>query len=145
MQTAKQQNKWLQRFHIDGPLFMGLLILAVLSAVTVYSASGEEWSMTQRQIIRIGIAFVGMLVIAQIPLGVVERFSLPLFAIGIVLLLGVLLFGESSKGAQRWLNLGIVTIQPSEIMKLAVPMAIAWFIAEHGIPPSKRRLAAAFI
>ncbi|RWU12744.1 rod shape-determining protein RodA [Pseudidiomarina gelatinasegens] len=145
MQSADQKSKWFTRFHIDGPLFVGLLLLAVISAATVYSASGQEWAMTQRQIVRIGIAFIGMLVIAQIPLGAIERFSLPLFAIGVVLLLGVLLFGESSKGAQRWLNLGVATIQPSEIMKLAVPMAIAWFIAEHGIPPTKRRMAAAFI
>jgi cell elongation-specific peptidoglycan biosynthesis regulator RodA len=145
MRSNQQKNKWLQRFHIDGPLFLGLLALAVLSLITVYSASGQDLAMTERQLIRIGLAFTAMLVIAQIPLGAIERFSLPLFAIGVVLLLGVLLFGESSKGAQRWLNLGVVTIQPSEIMKLAVPMTIAWFLAEHGIPPTKRRLAAAFI
>lgn len=145
MHSAEHNNKWLQRFHIDGPLVLALLALAVISAFTVYSASGQEWDMTQRQVIRIGLAFGVMLVIAQVPLATVERFSLPLFAVGVVLLLGVLLFGESSKGAQRWLNLGIATIQPSEIMKLAVPMTLAWFIAEQGIPPSKRRMAAAFI
>lgn len=141
----RQRNPWLQRLHIDGPLFIALLALAVVSLVTVYSAAGENMAMLERQVVRIGIAFVAMLVIAQIPLQTIHRWSLPLFALGIVLLLGVLLFGESSKGAQRWLNLGVVTIQPSELMKLAVPMAIAWFISEHGLPPSKRRLAAAFV
>ena len=145
MQSAEQKNRWLQRLHIDGPLFVALIVLGVISAFTVYSASGQDLAMTERQLVRIGIAFIGMLVIAQIPLSTVERFSLPLFAMGVVLLLGVLLFGESSKGAQRWLNIGVATIQPSEIMKLAVPMTVAWFIAEQGLPPSKRRLAAAFV
>lgn len=138
-------HSWWQRFHIDGPLLFGLVLLALVSIATVYSASGQDLAMTERQAFRIGLAFVGMLVIAQIPLKAVERFSLPLFSIGVVLLLGVLLFGETNKGAQRWLNLGVITIQPSELMKLAVPMTIAWFIAEHGIPPSKRRMGMAFL
>ncbi|RUO79646.1 rod shape-determining protein RodA [Pseudidiomarina taiwanensis] len=141
----RQRNPWLQRFHIDGPLFVALLIMAGISMVTVYSAAGENMAMLERQAVRIGLAFVAMLVVAQVPLAVIHRWSLPLFAVGIVLLLGVLLFGESSKGAQRWLDLGPVTIQPSELMKLAVPMAIAWFIAEHGLPPRLTRLAAAFL
>lgn len=147
MQTSqeRQRHRWLSRFHIDGPLFLALLVLALLSLVTVYSASGQDLAMTERQVVRIGLAFVAMLVVAQVPLSLVERWSLPIFAVGIVLLLGVLLFGESSKGAQRWLNLGVATIQPSEIMKLAVPMAVAWFIAQQGLPPTKTRLAGAFL
>lgn len=145
MLSSNTNNSWWQRFHIDGPLLLGLVVLALISLATVYSASGQDLAMTERQAFRIGLAFVVMLVIAQVPMSAVERYSLPLFALGVVLLLGVLLFGETNKGAQRWLNLGVVTIQPSELMKLAVPMTIAWFISEHGIPPTKRRLAMAFI
>jgi rod shape determining protein RodA len=147
MQTSeeRQRHPWLQRLRLDGPLLCGLLALAVISAVTVYSASGQDWAMTERQLVRIAIAFAVMLGVAHIPLNTVQRFSLPIFTAGIVLLLGVLLFGESSKGAQRWLNLGLVTIQPSELMKLAVPMAIAWFISQQPLPARKRRLAAAFV
>ncbi|RUO41394.1 rod shape-determining protein RodA [Pseudidiomarina aestuarii] len=147
MQTTaeRERNPWLQRFHIDGPLFVALLVLAAVSLVTVYSASGQNVAMLERQVMRIGVAFVAMLFIAQIPLSAIQRWSLPLFAAGLVLLLAVLLFGESSKGAQRWLNIGVATIQPSELMKLAVPMTIAWFIAEQGIPPRKRRLLAAMV
>lgn len=145
MLSSNTNNSWWQRFHIDGPLLLGLVVLALISLATVYSASGQDLAMTERQAFRIGLAFVVMLVIAQVPMSAVERYSLPLFALGVVLLLGVLLFGETNKGAQRWLNLGVVTIQPSELMKLAVPMTIAWFISEHGIPPTKRRLAMASI
>lgn len=145
MLSSNTNNSWWQRFHIDGPLLLGLVVLALISLATVYSASGQDLAMTERQAFRIGLAFVVMLAIAQVPMSAVERYSLPLFALGVVLLLGVLLFGETNKGAQRWLNLGVVTIQPSELMKLAVPMTIAWFISEHGIPPTKRRLAMAFI
>ncbi|RUO59448.1 rod shape-determining protein RodA [Pseudidiomarina insulisalsae] len=140
-----QRSSWLQRLHMDVPLLIALLITAAVSLITVYSASGESLAMTERQAVRVGAAFFAMFIIAQIPLDTVQRWSLPLFACGIVLLLAVLLVGESSKGAQRWLNIGVATIQPSELMKLAVPMTIAWFIAEQGIPPTLRRLAAAFI
>ncbi|MDN7123338.1 rod shape-determining protein RodA [Pseudidiomarina terrestris] len=145
MHPDQQRTSILQRLHMDAPLLIALLITAVVSIVTVYSASGEDLGMTQRQAIRVGAAFFAMFVIAQIPLDSVQRWSLPLFSVGIVLLLAVLLVGESSKGAQRWLDLGVITIQPSELMKLAVPMAVAWFISEQGLPPTLRRLAAAFI
>lgn len=145
MLADQQRTSWLQRLHIDPPLFLALVIISVVSLITVYSASGESMAMTERQVIRIGAAFFAMFVIAQVPLDSVQRWSLPIFTVGLVLLVAVLLVGESSKGAQRWLNLGIATIQPSELMKLAVPMAIAWFIAEQGMPPTKRRLAAAFV
>ncbi|WP_411358766.1 rod shape-determining protein RodA [Pseudidiomarina salilacus] len=145
MHHDHQRPSLLQRLHIDAPLFIALLITGLVSIVTVYSASGQDLGMTERQAIRIGAAFFAMFVIAQIPLDTIQRWSLPLFALGIALLLAVLLVGESSKGAQRWLNLGIITIQPSELMKLAVPMMIAWFISEQGMPPTLGRLAMAFI
>ncbi|WP_258807141.1 rod shape-determining protein RodA [Pseudidiomarina sp. CB1] len=145
MLPEQQQTSWLQRLHIDPPLFLALLAISVVSLFTVYSASGESIAMTERQVIRVGAAFVAMFVIAQIPLDSVQRWSLPIFSVGLVLLVAVLLVGESSKGAQRWLNLGVATIQPSELMKLAVPMAIAWFIAEQGMPPTLTRLAGAFL
>lgn len=145
MLPDQQRTSWLQRLHIDPPLFLALLVISVVSLFTVYSASGESMAMTERQVIRVGAAFFAMFVIAQIPLDSVQRWSLPLFTLGLVLLVAVLLVGESSKGAQRWLNLGVATIQPSELMKLAVPMALAWFISEQGIPPTLTRLASAFV
>lgn len=145
MPADSQPNSWLRRIHLDAPLLLALIAISAVSLVTVYSASGENLAMMERQAIRIGAAFAAMFVIAQIPLETIRRWSLPIFSVGIVLLLAVLLVGESSKGAQRWLNLGVATIQPSEIMKLAVPMTIAWFISEQGLPPSMRRLAGAFI
>jgi len=147
MQTTaeRQRHPLLQKLHIDGPLLLALICLSALSLIVVYSAAGQDAALIQRQAIRIGFAMVVMILVAQIPPPTIQRFALPVFTLGVALLLAVLLVGVSAKGAQRWLDVGITNIQPSELMKLAVPMMLAWFISEHGLPPSLRRLAAAFL
>lgn len=147
MQTTaeRQRHPWLHRLHIDGPLLLALIALSVLSLLVVYSASGQDLAVVERQVLRIGFAFAVLFGMAQIPPPTIQRFSLPLFTVGVVLLVAVLLVGESAKGAQRWLNIGFTTIQPSEIMKIGVPLMLAWFISEHGLPPSLRRMAGTFV
>lgn len=136
----RQRNPLLKKLHIDGPLLLGLLALAVISLFVIYSAGGENEDLVMRQVIRIGAAFVGMFILAQLPPRFFEKFSPILYGIGLLLLVAVLLVGEVGKGAQRWLDIGPVTIQPSELMKLAVPMMLAWFINRRAIPPRLGRL-----
>lgn len=128
---------WLR---IDLPLFLALLALAGLGLVVLYSAGGESLMMAQKQAVRLGLGFFMMLMIAQIPPSVMRRWSPWIYAGGVLMLLAVLFAGEMGKGAQRWLNFGFVRFQPSELVKLAVPMMIAWFISEAPLPPSYKRL-----
>ncbi len=131
--------------HLDLPLLTGLILLCGFGLVVLYSASGQDMGQIQRQAIRLALAFCGMVVLAQIPTSVLRRWSPWLYGIGILMLIAVLSFGEVGKGAQRWLNLGFFRFQPSELLKLAVPMMIAWFLAEKALPPRWKRLAAAGI
>ncbi|MBV1908180.1 MAG: rod shape-determining protein RodA [Kangiellaceae bacterium] len=111
----------------------GLLIL--------YSASGESLPELQRQIVRLGAALLAMIFLAWIPPRVYKKWTPFIYAGGIVLLIAVIFFGEVGKGAQRWLNFGVFRFQPSEVMKLAVPMMVAWYFSERKLPPSLRDLA----
>ena len=130
-------------FHIDLPLLAGLLLLCGFGLVVLYSASGENLDQLQRQALRILLAFAVMLAVAQLNPATLRRWSPWLYLVGLLMLIAVLLFGEVGKGAQRWLDLGIVRFQPSELVKLAVPMMIAWYLAEKRLPPSWQRLLAA--
>ncbi|MFP3427603.1 FtsW/RodA/SpoVE family cell cycle protein, partial [Pseudoalteromonas sp. SIMBA_162] len=84
-------------------------------------------------------------VVAQIPPRALSRFAVPAFIAGVLLLIAVLVFGEMGKGAQRWLDIGPLTIQPSEIMKLAMPLMLAWYMNQRPIPPSIYRLFGALV
>ena len=133
------------RLHIDMPLFTGLAMLAVISLVILYSTSGQDIDTIVRQSMRILMAFGVMLALAQISPQHLQRWSPWLYISGLVLLLLVLGIGEIGKGAQRWLDIGFVRFQPSEIMKLGVPMMLAWYFAEHPLPPRFWRLLLAAI
>ncbi len=141
---ASQQGLFF-RMHIDLTLLMGLIALLVAGQFILYSASGESIATMQRQGIRLGVAFIVMLIIAQISPDSMRRWSPLLFIFGTIMLVAVLLVGTKALGAQRWLDLGLFRFQPSEMMKLTVPMMLAWFLADGVIPPSNKRLAAAFI
>ena len=134
----------MERFHIDTPLLLGLFVLIGFGLCVLYSASGQNIAMMEGQIIRLGLALSVMVAFAQIKPQTLKRWSLPLFLAGLVLLVAVLMVGHVGKGAQRWLNLGFMKFQPSELMKLAVPMAVAWFISSHSLPPKLRHLIAGF-
>lgn len=132
-------------FHLDKPLLVGLLVLVGYGLLVLYSATGQSERMVEAQLIRLGVAFAVMIGVAQIHPQTIKRWSLPLFIVGSLMLVAVLLVGHVGKGAQRWLDLGFMKFQPSEIMKLAVPMAIAWFIANHNLPPKLRHLVVGFL
>ncbi len=126
--------------HLDLPLLVALLILCGCGLLVLFSATDQDLDKLYRQLIRLGIAFAVMVVVAQIPPLKLQRWSLPLFGIGLALLVGVLVMGEMGKGAKRWLDLGAVRFQPSEILKVAVPMMLAWYLAERPLPPSGPRI-----
>jgi len=131
--------------HLDLPLLTGLVLLCGFGLMVLYSAGGQDMGLIQRQVIRLGVAFVVMITLAQVHPQTLRRWAPWLFAIGILMLVAVMTVGETGKGAQRWLNLGFFRFQPSELVKLAVPMMIAWLLAEKALPPRWSRLAAAGI
>ena len=132
------------RFKIDLPLFFGLLLMCSASLLILWSAGGENSRVLISQGVRMGVAVVAMLILAQFRPDTLFRWSPYLYVVGLVMLLLVLLIGDTGKGAQRWLDLGVVRFQPSEAMKLAVPMMVAWVLTRKTLPPSWQNLAFAF-
>lgn len=118
--------------HIDFPLLGSLLVLMGFGLIILYSASNENIAVMNRQIIRLAFALLVMLVFAFIPPHRYKLWSPWLYISGLLLLVAVMVLGKIGKGAQRWLDLGLFRFQPSEIMKLAVPMMAAWYIDHQG-------------
>lgn len=131
--------KW--RFlHIDPLLMTLLLLLSFIGLFILYSASNENNTMLNNQIIRFIIAFILMFLFAQIPPRRYYQWAPWLYASGLFLLILVLIIGKVDLGAKRWLELGWFHLQPSEIMKLAIPMVFAWFFSERPLPPKPKCL-----
>jgi rod shape determining protein RodA len=125
----------LMRFHIDIPLLLLLLVLSVYGLLVLYSASGQSMDAVYRQGRYLVLAFVIMILVAQVSLRQYANWAPWLYMAGVALLVAVLLVGVGAKGAQRWLQIGGIRFQPAEIMKLAVPLVIAWFLAGRVLPP----------
>lgn len=142
--TGKSRSVF-DRMHIDLPLLLGILLLMGLGLVIMYSASGQSYEMMDRQAVRMLLSLAVMIGVAQVKPRTLEALAPALYAIGVILLLGVLFFGETSKGAQRWLDLGIVRFQPSELLKLAVPLMIARYIGKRPLPPTFRTLVVSLV
>lgn len=132
-----------QIIHVDLPLMAGLVVLIGFGLLVLYSASGESSEQLNRQIIRLAIAFTTMIFFAWIPPRVYQKWTPFIFGFGILLLLAVIFFGDKGKGAQRWLDFGFFRFQPSEIMKLAVPMMLAWYFYVRRLPPNFKELIVA--
>ena len=128
-----------QRLNLDGPLLGGLLLICGFGLFVLYSAVSENLDLWLQQVMRLGIALAAMLVIAQFPPDLLRRWTPWGYLLGVGLLALVLILGEVGQGAQRWLDLGI-RFQPSEIMKLAVPMMCAWYLHDRQLPPSASEL-----
>ena len=137
----------LRMLHIDIPLLICLVLTAALSFIILYSAGGQESGLLLRQLVRMGIAFFLMVILAHINPHQFQRYSAVLYSLGVLLLIAVLALGEIGKGAQRWLDLGFFRFQPSEMIKINTQMMIAWYLAEHPLPPkwSQLFIAALFI
>ncbi|WP_217521309.1 rod shape-determining protein RodA [Vibrio metschnikovii] len=146
MDPATGQNRaFFERLHIDLPLLLALLVVMGFGLVVMYSAGGQSLAMMERQAMRMVMALLVMVGLAQLSPRSYERLAPLLFFCGVILLLGVLFFGESSKGAQRWLNLGFIRFQPSELLKLAVPLMVARYIGQRSIPADVMTLTVALM
>ena len=139
------QRGWQFRLHIDAPLLIALIGISTIGLLVLYSAGGSDMDLIRRQLLRLGIAFTAMFAVAQVTPRWLQRMTPWIFATGILLLLAVLIEGEISGGAQRWLDLYIVRFQPSEMMKLAVPMMVAWYLADSPLPPNHFQLLASSV
>lgn len=117
--------------HLDKYLLIGLGSLMLLGFVVLYSASNASIPRVLGQVTNLAVAASVMWLFANIPPHYLMRVALPIYALGLLLLLGVEVKGEIINGARRWLHLGFVTIQPSEIMKIAVPLAVAWYFDRY--------------
>lgn len=129
-------NPW-QILHLDPVLLGALGLTALFGLFELYSASGQHLDLTLKQMVSFSIGLGAMFVLAQIPPRTYQAFSPWFYVGGVGLLIAVALFGEVRLGAQRWLDLpGIGSVQPSEFMKLGMPMMVAWFLAGRVLPPS---------
>jgi rod shape determining protein RodA len=126
--------------HIDPPLLYGLGMLIALGLGILYSASAQSLIIVEKQTMRILLAAMVMLIFSQIPPRIYYFWIPWFFLVGVVLLVLVLLLGDISKGAQRWLNLGFMRFQPSELMRLVVPAMVAWYLSDKELPPTLSQL-----
>lgn len=123
--------------HLDPLLLMTLVAIVGFGLVVLYSAVNQDAGTFNNQLIRMGLAFAVMLIAAQLDPGFYLRWSPLVYLFGVILLVLVLLVGVKVKGSQRWLEIpGIIRFQPSELMKIAVPMMVAWYFHDRPLPPS---------
>ncbi len=136
--TVTGMARVLRALRLDGALLSGLVIVTLFGLFVLWSAAGDNASLWYSQVARVGVGFVLLVALAQIPDHFLRMLSPAAYAAGLVLLVVVALVGDIGKGAQRWLDLGVIRFQPSEIMKLAVPMMCAWYLHQKPLPPSLR-------
>jgi len=143
--TLTRSARALASLKLDGPLLVGLALIALYGLIVMYSASGQNVAAVVKSATRLGIGTVVMLLVAQVKPAFLRRATPILYLVGIALLVVVDVVGYVGKGAQRWLDLGLFRFQPSEIMKIAVPMMCAWYLHERPLPPSTPNLLASVV
>lgn len=130
----------LQTLHIDLPLLLMLMVLTAFGLTVLYSAAGNELHYVKRQAVFFVLGYIGLFVVAQIPLSMMQRWAPWVYGLGVILLVLVLLVGTGAKGAQRWLGFGGFRFQPSEILKLTVPVLLAGYLARRSLPPGLKHI-----
>ncbi|ATJ83190.1 rod shape-determining protein RodA [Halomonas beimenensis] len=137
---SRKRSLW-ERIHLDPWLLAMLLVLMLSGLVVLYSASGQRLEVVIAQGVRFGVALTGMLIIAQFSPATLLRWALPAYLVGLAMLVAVEVMGDMGMGAQRWLVIpGVVRFQPSEMMKLAVPMMVSAWLCRRELPPRWRDL-----
>lgn len=137
--SSYKQHSFANKLHIDIPMLIGIILLFSISMLALYSAKSDILIL-QKQAIRMLLSVVLMIVVAHIPPRIFQSWTMFLYLIGLLILILVFGVGITSKGAKRWLELGLIRFQPAEIMKLAVPMMVAKTFHEHVLPPSLKNL-----
>lgn len=122
---------WRTTRHFDGFLLSSLLVTMLVALFVLYSASGQSMDRITAQMMNIGAALIVLWTFSNISPRHLQRTAVPIYLLGLILLIGVALFGQVSHGARRWLSLGIGRIQPSELMKIGVPLMLAWYFARR--------------
>jgi rod shape determining protein RodA len=131
---ARWWARYRRRTAFDLPLMAMLLATCALGLLVLYSASGADTGLVLRQTVRFAVGFAALVILAWLPPAALRRWSPWVYAVGLLLLIAVAVLGEG-RGAQRWLDLGVLRFQPSEILKLAVPMTLAAWLHERVLPP----------
>ncbi|MEX0733097.1 MAG: rod shape-determining protein RodA [Steroidobacteraceae bacterium] len=139
--TVTATARFLRALRLDGMLLSALVGVTLFGLFVLYSAAGDNTALWFSQLARVGIGFVLLIALSQVPDHFLRMLSPAVYVLGLVLLILVAVAGDIGKGAQRWLDLGVVRFQPSEIMKLAVPMMCAWYLHQRPLPPSLRDVA----
>ena len=139
---ARRRSLW-SVVRIDPWLLLGLILLSGVGLGVLNSAVDGSAAAIRRQSVYLGLGFIVMLMAAQVPIYRYSRLAPWFYLLGMIALGLVLAIGVGAKGAQRWLSLGGFRFQPSEIMKLAVPLTVAWYLAKRSLPPSPKYVAAA--
>ena len=134
--TVTATARLMRALHLDGMLLSGITVVGIFGLFVLYSAAGDNTVLWFSQVARFGIGFAVMIAIAQVPDHFIRMVSPIAYVLGLLLLLLVAVAGDVGKGAQRWLDIGVLRFQPSEIMKLAVPMMCAWYLHQRPLPPS---------
>ena len=124
-----------ERLHLDVVLLTPVLFIMTMGLFVLFSASDGDWDTVTRQIRNFVVGFGVLLVVAQVRLDTVQRWAPALYLAALLLLLLIPFFGVGAKGAQRWLSLGFIRFQPSEIMKIAMPLMVAAWVVRHALPP----------
>lgn len=144
--NLSKQASFAYRMHLDLPLLLLLTAMILMGLVVLYSATGGDWTYIQRQGVRILVAYGVMILVAQFDPRTIQRWGGAGYLFGVLCLVGVIFVGVTVNGAQRWLRIpGVMTFQPSEIMKLAVPAMVAWYLARHDLPPKLQHIVLALV
>ena len=135
-------SSWYERIHVDPILLLLITGVVLFGLVILSSAVDGKDALFEAQVRRIGLAYAALIIAAQLPPAIYLRWAPFLYVVGLVLLILVLFVGVKVKGSQRWIDIpGLFRFQPSELMKIAVPMAVAWYLQQRVLPPSFKHIA----
>lgn len=139
--VMRRRASVLQRIHIDGWLLFLLLVLGTIGLFVLYSAGGQDQGLLIKQASSFGVGLLVMLAVAQFEPRFMANWSPMLYLFGVILLIVVEVAGHKAMGATRWISIpGVLRFQPAELLKIFVPMTLAWYLARHNLPPSAKRI-----